>query len=118
MLEGDVIQIHGLSVCARIGVTEEERLSHQHLLLDLQIHPQSPFSARKNTTQPLVDYSALAQRIRSLCSVGQWGLMENLASEVSNALLLEFSIKRLTLRVRKFVLPHAEFVAVQTTRRR
>jgi 7,8-dihydroneopterin aldolase/epimerase/oxygenase len=117
MLENDVIQIQGLSVCTRIGVTEKEHLSPQHLLLDLQIQPQNSFSAQKST-QPLVDYSALAQRIQSLCAVGQWRLIETLAAEISNTLLLEFPIKRLTLRIRKFVLPHAEFVAVQTTRER
>ncbi|ALJ56483.1 bifunctional dihydroneopterin aldolase/dihydroneopterin triphosphate 2'-epimerase [Candidatus Xiphinematobacter sp. Idaho Grape] len=117
VLEDDVIQIQGLSVCTRIGTTEEEHLFHQHLLLDLQIQPQSPFSAQKST-QPSVDYSALAQRIRSLCAVGQWRLMETLAAEISDTLLLEFPVKRLTLRIRKFVLPYAEFVAVQTTRER
>lgn len=69
-----------------------------------------------SSTKPLVDYSILAQRIRSLCTASQWPLIETLAEKVSNALLLEFPIKRLTLRIRKFVLSHTEFVAVQITR--
>ncbi|QQY08134.1 MAG: dihydroneopterin aldolase [Candidatus Xiphinematobacter sp.] len=116
MLGEDVIQIRGLSVCTCIGTTREERLCPQHLLLDLQIQPQSP-PAEKGT-EPFVDYSALTQRVRSLCAVGQWRLMETLAAEVTDVLLLEFPIRRLTLRVRKFILPYTEFVAVQTTRGR
>lgn len=117
MSEEDIIQVQGLSVCARIGVTREERAYYQHLLLDLQIVPQYLFHSNQKNS-PLVDYSLLTRRLRSLCAASQWQLIETLATEVSSTLLLEFSIKKLTLRIRKFVLPHAEFVAVQITRER
>lgn len=114
----DIIQIHGLAVAASVGVTAEERSCKQKLLIDVQMETAQPFDSLHENLALTADYEKAAQKICALSAEVSCQLIETLASRIADLLLEEFPITRTTVRVRKFILPDTEFVAVQTTRER
>ncbi len=117
-MKQDIIQIQGLAIFVSVGVPEEERAYRQKLLIDVQMEPQHSFDSLGENLSLTADYDQAAQKIRTLCDSVSFRLIETLAVEIANLLLSEFLIKKVMVRIHKFVLPDTEFVAVQTTRER
>jgi FolB domain-containing protein len=114
----DQIIVSDLEVRCRVGVTEAERAQPQRLLISLEMeHDVSRAAATDDLTQT-VDYYAVAQRVLSLGEDRQWKLIEALAAEIARLVLDEFQSRRVTVEVKKFVLPQARHVAVRLTRER
>lgn len=114
----DIIQIQGLIVFACVGLSELERSHRQKLLVDVQLKPQHPFESIREDISLTADYGQVAEKIRNFCATISCQLIETLASEIAVLLLAEFPVMRVTVRIRKFILPDTEFVAVQTVRER
>jgi len=117
-MKQDIIQIQGLAVAVSVGISEQERASKQRLLIDVQMETQHAFDSVKENLSLTADYAVAVQKIQAYCSNVSSHLIETLASNIASLLLDEFPLKRATVRVRKFILPETEFVAVQTTQER
>jgi len=114
----DSIFIRELEVFYRVGVSEEERLAPQRLLLTVEIENDFEAAAKTDDLSATIDYHAVAQRLLRLGEGREWKLIESLAVEIANTILREFGGDAVTVEVRKFVLPQAAHVAVRATRRR
>ena len=108
----NVIIIKGLQVDACVGVSDEERMSSQRLLIDAILTPLTEFSALGDDINRTVDYHAAARRIVSVAASRPRRLIETLASEIAEALVGDFRARRAEVEVRKFILPGTEYVAV------
>lgn len=108
------ILIKSLEVWCRIGVTEAERVSPQRLLLDIEITPLRKFADLHDRLDLTVDYSEVAIQVASLASQRPRNLIETLAFECANWILLHFPAASARVCVRKFILPNADFVAAET----
>jgi dihydroneopterin aldolase len=113
----DLIRIIDLEVFSRIGVPEEERREPQRLLVSLEMQVHSIAEAAKSDDIALtVDYYRVAERVKTLAGTGEWKLIETLAEELAADLLKEFQIGNLTLEIKKFILPDAQYVSVKIER--
>jgi 7,8-dihydroneopterin aldolase/epimerase/oxygenase len=116
----DVIQIVGLRVPVFIGVPDEERATAQEVKIsvDLEVASVAP-AARKDAMSLSIDYYVVSQFMHNLCAARPRKLIETLAEELAVALLREYgSLERVTVEVRKFILPDADYVTVRLTRTR
>jgi FolB domain-containing protein len=110
----DRIHIEQLSFHARIGVSEAERGKSQRLAVNVTFWPK--ISADLNDLiANAVDYTSVARSIREFVGGSEFRLVETLADKLAAHLLGQFGVSKVTVEVRKFVLPDAEFVSVTAT---
>ncbi|HLB34142.1 MAG TPA: dihydroneopterin aldolase [Chthoniobacterales bacterium] len=111
-----VIEIKGLSLMAHIGVPKEERIHAQKLLIDVRCAALLQPEELKDDLSSTVDYAAVSQRLEEIAQERSRHLLETLADEMTIALLTEFQLAWIELKIRKFILPNTEYVAVTVSR--
>lgn len=112
----DCIHLRGLELPVLIGVPEAERAAWQSLQADVSFTVPTRFEAMQDQLAATVDYSAVALRLRALAAERPRQLIETLAAEMASCLLQEFGAGRVTLELRKRILPGCDHVAVSLTR--
>jgi 7,8-dihydroneopterin aldolase/epimerase/oxygenase len=110
------IEIRGLQVATRIGVREDERIRLQRLSVDLIIRGSTDFRDCADQLDRTIDYSAVAEWLRSWVQQQEFRLLETLASKLLDEIGQRFPVKYAFVTVRKFVLPDCESVGVSTER--
>lgn len=114
----DVIAIRELEVHFHVGVPDAERERSQRLLLDIEMDVDVSMAAASDDLSKTVDYYAVSRRLLRLGEGRSWRLIEKLAVEIAELILREFGVPRVTVEVRKFILPEARHVSVRVTRSR
>jgi dihydroneopterin aldolase len=114
----DLIRVIDLEVQAHIGVPKEERAHVQKLLISLEMSVESFAEAAQTDDVSLtVNYFIVAQRVKTFTTERPRKLLETLAEEIAADLLETFPIKKLTLEIKKFILPDARYVSVKIERK-
>jgi len=113
---GDQIHLEQLEVFAHIGVPDDERSSPQRLLFNMTFWPKRQERALADDIGRTVDYAAVCAETRKFVQARADRLIETLADALANHLLEVFEIQRITIELRKFILPEVEFVSVTVTR--
>jgi dihydroneopterin aldolase len=114
----DVIHIEGLQVLANIGVPEEERAAAQRLSFNLTLFPILGMSDLDDAIERTVNYAAVCGEVKKFVEERRDKLIETLANALALHLLARFEICRITIELRKYILPDVEFVSVTVTRER
>jgi phosphoglycolate phosphatase/dihydroneopterin aldolase len=115
----DFIRVIDLEVFARIGVPDEEQREAQRLLISLELECGS--LAKTATTDDLtltVNYYDVAQLVKKRATERPRRLLETLAEDLAAEILRAFPVKKITLEIKKFILPDARHVAVSIERTR
>lgn len=116
---GDAIEIRGLWLESRIGITKEERSRPQSLRVSLRLEVGDlSGAARSDRIEQTVDYDELSQAVRRVAASFPRHLLERLAEEIAEEVLLRPQVNRVSVVLEKFPLPHAEAVAVSLRRDR
>jgi dihydroneopterin aldolase len=114
----DHIHINQLEVFARVGVPDDERASPQRLNFNITLWPTSHAANLEDDLARAVDYAAVCAETKTFVQARSDRLIETLADALASRLLEVFEIQRITIELRKFVLPDARFVSVTVTRER
>lgn len=113
----DLIRIVDLEVQAHIGVPDAERAQVQKLLISVEMSVESfTHAAATDNLSKTVNYFDVAQHVKSFVAGHHRKLLETLAEQLAADLLKNFAIKKLTLEIKKFILPDARWVSVEITR--
>jgi len=113
----DLIRVVDLEVFARIGVPDAERHKPQRLLITLDLSTDSfSHAAGTDNLAWTINYADVVQHVKNLVARRERKLLETLAEELAHDLLKSFPIKRITLEIKKFVLPDAQYVSVKIER--
>jgi FolB domain-containing protein len=110
----DRITIQELTVYSHVGVPDAERAKPQGLTLTVEM--DLDFSALGDALERTVDYDALSRRLLDFGRGRSWKLIETLAVELAEMILRDFKPCRVTVEVRKFIIPQARHVSVRVTR--
>jgi dihydroneopterin aldolase len=114
----DAIHIEGLEVFAHVGVPDEERSASQRLSFHLTFWPGRPFSELKDEIGHAVNYANVCAEVKRFVEARRDKLIETLASALAQRLLEAFEIRKITVELRKYILPETEFVSATVTRER
>ncbi len=115
--KGDAIEIQGLWLESRIGITEAERSRTQPLRVSLRLEINDlSVAARSDRIEETVDYDELAREIRRVATSPPRNLLERLAEEIAAVVLRRPKVGSVSVVLEKFPLPHAEGVAVSLRR--
>lgn len=112
------ISIVDLEVFYRVGVPDEERAQPQRLALTVEMESDFTAAARSNDIADTIDYYAVSQRLLKFGEGRSWKLIEKLATDIANTILIEFKPTSVTVEVKKFILPETRHVSVSLTKRR
>lgn len=97
----DQIIIRQLKVDTRIGVYDWERECAQTLCLDITLDCNTQNPAKSDDLNDAIDYSAIADAVRSVCARRHFNLLESLAEELSVSILSGFKVAACELHIRK-----------------
>jgi len=114
----DRIHVAGLEIFAHIGVPDEERASAQKLTFNLALWPIRRMDDLGDKIGRAVNYAAVCAEVKKFVEDRKDKLIETLANAVALHLLSVFEIRRITVELRKYILPDVEFVSVSVTRER
>lgn len=115
---GDAIHIEQLEVFAHIGVPDEERFQPQRLTMSITFWPTRTNLELGDSVDRTVNYAAVSAEAKEFVRSRSDRLIETLADALARRLLHAFEIRRITIELRKFILPDAAFVSVTVTRDR
>ena len=111
------IYITGLSVDTLIGVYDLERVRNTELLLDVILDVDLRAAMQSDDVNDTVDYAKVAECIVNVGKESQFELLEAFGSKVMDAVLTQFSVAAITLKIVKpDILPNAKTVAVEMRR--
>ena len=112
----DLIHIETLKIQSRLGVPEEERAHPQWVEVSVTLEPGVNFATLNDRVENTVDYALVCEEIQATAEARPRKLIETLAGDIAQHLLERFPIWRLTVEVRKFILPDTDYVAVRIER--
>lgn len=112
----DCIHIEQLELSARIGVSEAERGQSQRLTVSLTIWPRDPFVDLGDDVRNTISYSEVCTEVKKLVGARTDKLMETLADHIATYLLGTFSIQKIHVELRKYILPDVEYVSIAIMR--
>ena len=115
-MNNDTIIIKDLAVSYCVGVPDEERAQPQRLLLTLEMARAFALAAKDDDLTATIDYYAVCQRLLKFGEGRNWKLIETLSVQIAEMILAEFRAGKVTVEVKKFIIPEAEYVAVRVAR--
>jgi dihydroneopterin aldolase len=92
------VELRGLEVFGRHGVTEEERERGQLFVYDVELEVGE--RGATDRIEDAVDYSRVAAAVQEVASV-QFRLLEALAGAIADRLVEAFPVEHVKVRVRK-----------------
>ncbi len=115
-LVNDSVHIECLEIFAHVGVPDEERSVPQRLVLNLTFWPKRQAAELGDSIERAVNYAAVCDEVKKFIEQRRDKLIETMADALARQLLQRFEIWKITIELRKFVLPQTEFVSVTVTR--
>jgi dihydroneopterin aldolase len=112
----DTVSIRDLRVSAVIGVYGWEREIEQTLVFGVDMAADAARAAARDDIAGALDYSAVAQTIRSVVTTGKFQLIETVAERVAERLREEYRLAWVRVEVLK-PLPGEGYTAAVTIER-
>ncbi|HEX8076469.1 MAG TPA: dihydroneopterin aldolase [Chthoniobacterales bacterium] len=112
----DEVHIAGLEVRGHIGVPDGERAAAQRLSFDITFWPTRPFSDLNDDIGRAVNYATVCEEAKKFVEARRDKLVETVANALALHLLEAFEIRKITVELRKYILPETEYVSVTVTR--
>ncbi|MFC6840098.1 dihydroneopterin aldolase [Xanthomonas theicola] len=97
----DKVFIEGLEIDALIGIYDWERRIRQTLRLDLEMGFDNRVPAASDDIADTLNYKAVSKRLVELVEQSEFGLVETLAERCAAAVLAEFHVRWLRLKLSK-----------------
>ena len=97
----DRILIHGIQFYGYHGVREEERKLGQRFIVDVELLLDLRDAGRKDDLAASVDYERVQALVVEIGAREQFRLLEALAERIASAILAEWRVRQVTIRVTK-----------------
>jgi len=121
MTTNDRLIVSGLALFTHCGVTPEERVVGQRVLVDVEMVVELGEAARRGGLDATVDYADLCRDIIDIGSKARHTLLESLAIEIAEAVLARPRIRDVRVRITKPhppITPDVEAFAVEVLRKK
>jgi dihydroneopterin aldolase len=117
----DLIEIRGLKLRGHIGVTADERMHEQPLVISMAARLDTRTASTTDDLTATLDYEDLVRQVSKIVSSEEYALIETLADRIARHVLENNVVEDVWVRVGKPKAPLAEEVdevAVEITRSR
>lgn len=106
------IHIEGLHVRCHVGVPDEELAVAQELLLHVEMEPLDDWQDLQDDIKRTIDYAQVVAELEQVAQAKRRRLIETLAVDLVDFLLVTHPLRRAKVRIDKFILPQTQAVAV------
>lgn len=106
------IEILGLKLRCHVGVPDEELAVAQELLLDVMLEPLEGWEDLQDDIARTIDYAQVAAELEQVAQAKFRRLIETLAVDLVDFLLAAHPLRKVRIRIEKFILPQTRAVAV------
>ncbi|MDX2227694.1 MAG: dihydroneopterin aldolase [Verrucomicrobiae bacterium] len=113
----DKITICDMAVMTHIGVPEEERAHAQKLLVTVELTLSLRRASKSDDVVDTIDYAQVYQLVHMLAQARPRRLLEHFAQEICDNVLAKHAVKKVEVRLKKFILPDTACVIVQVSRK-
>lgn len=107
----DRIEIIGLTVETRIGVTDKERSHPQDVVIDIRISKDLSMAGSSDAIEDTVDYDGLVNEVAAFTRASECNLLERLAAQIADQVSAKQGVSGVTVRVKKQHVPVDEEVS-------
>lgn len=117
----DLIEVRGLRLKGRHGVTPEERQQEQEFVVSLAARTDTRMAARFDDLAATLDYEEVVRQIAKVVTGESFQLIETLADRIARGILMNARVLDVWVRVAKSKAPlpeDVEEVAVEISRSR
>lgn len=104
-----IVEVHGLELFGRHGVSDDERRDGQTFLFDVSLEIAEP---KEDAIEETIDYRLVRDIVRGINDAESYQLLETLAAATADALNAELRVKRVRVTVRKPGITWAEWTSV------
>ena len=113
----DRVFIEGLEIETVIGVYDWERDIQQRLSFDIEMAWDIRPAAKTDDVALALDYSQVSEKVIAYIKNSSFQLIESLAEQVAQLILLEFNVSMVKIRLRKpGAVPESRSVGVEIVR--
>ncbi len=95
------IEISGLSLYTRLGVTEAEREIGQRLLIDLTLEVGEPDATLTDMIEDTVDYGEVCNVVALVAQQRTYHTLERLCTAIADRLLEDFDVEAVSAKAAK-----------------
>lgn len=117
----DLVEVRGLKVSGHIGVTPEERLHAQPLVVSMAARMDTRAASATDDITATLDYEELVRHVSKIVSSEEYSLVETLADRIARVILEHVFVQDVWVRVAKpeaSLTEEVDEVAVEITRSR
>lgn len=117
----DLIEIRGLKLRGRIGVTADERAHEQSLVINVGARLDTRAASATDDLRATLDYEEVVRQISKIVTTEEYSLIETLADHIARYVLEHKFIEDVWVRIAKPQAPlpeEVDEVAVEITRSR
>jgi len=118
----DLIEVRGLRLRGRIGVTKDERQHDQPIVVSLAARLDTRAASTTDDLTATLDYEDLVRQVSKIVSTEEYSLVETLADRIARSVLEQHAyVEDVWVRVAKTEAPLSEQVdevAIEITRSR
>jgi dihydroneopterin aldolase len=112
------ISIVDLEVFYQVGVTDEERAKPQRLLITVEMDLDFTAASLSDRVEKTINYFDITQELLKYGQGRTWRLLEKLAANIADFIVVKFRPETVTVEVKKFSIPQARYVSVALARTR
>ena len=106
------ITIVDLEVSYCVGVSDEERAQPQKLLITIDMAYDFSSAAVSDRIEKTINYQSIADDLFAFGRGRSWKLIERLATNIADEILIKYKPQSILVEVKKFSIPQARFVSV------
>lgn len=117
----DLVEVRGLKLRGRIGVTADERSHDQALIISIAARLDTRAASTTDDLSATLDYEELVRQVSKIVSSEEYQLVETLADRIARHVLEHGFVEDVWVRIAKPEAPLAEEVdevAIEITRSR
>lgn len=121
MESSDLIEVRGLKLRGRIGVTADERSNEQPLVVSIAARMDTRAASTTDDITATLNYEEVVREIAKIVATEEYALLETLADRIARSVLAHPYVEDVWVRVGKPQAPLAEEVdevAVEIARSR
>jgi dihydroneopterin aldolase len=96
-----IIALEGIELWGHCGMTAEERVVGQRLVVDVRLRPQAAHALGSDDLADTVDYGAATAIVEAAVAAGTYKLIERLAAVIADDLLALLPVDEAHVTVRK-----------------
>jgi dihydroneopterin aldolase len=116
----DVIRLNEMVFYGYHGVSAPEKETGRRFEVDVELETDLASPGQTDSLTDTIDYVAVFGKVKEIVEGKAFSLIESLAVRLADAILEEFAVFRVTIRVRKIIPPIAgtiDHIEIEVTRR-